>query len=133
MSKMRCFQYNGQYYDIGTKVILKTKYKGEITTIYLGNGCFDGVSICDYPSGMPSKYYIKEIIKPVYYQESPINETKKANIFTRTGSGSAGSNDDVFHGLLLYIAVMIGGVIFNDRWLIWVIATAVFFSWKAKK
>ena len=29
---------------------------------------------------------------------------------------------------LLYIAVMLGGSIFNDRWLIWIVATVVFFK-----
>ena len=133
MSNKRCFQYNGQYYDIGTKVILKTKYKGEVITTYLGDGRFDGFSIYDYPSGVPSKYYIKEIIEPIYYQEDSIEESKKSNIFIRTGSGSWGAHDDIFHGLLLYVAVMLGGIIFNDRWLIWIAATIIFFGWKAKK
>lgn len=29
---------------------------------------------------------------------------------------------------ILYIIVMIGGAIFNDRWLIWIVATFVYFN-----
>ena len=28
--------------------------------------------------------------------------------------------------VVLYIAVMVGGAIFNDRWLIWIVATFIF-------
>lgn len=130
--------YNGVDYMPGTKMLVKTRYKGEVITTYLGWNSytryqFEGLSPHDVPSGIESKYWIVKIIEPVYYQESPINESKKSNIFVRTGSGSAAHDDEIFHGLLLYITVMLFGIIFNDRWLIWIAATIIFFSWKAKK
>lgn len=49
--------------------------------------------------------------------------------------------EDRFHGdgdhpntmenssaIVLYIIVMVGGAIFNDRWLIWIFATVIFFK-----
>lgn len=133
MSINRCLYYKGKYYDIGTKVKIKTKRKGEIVTIFRGFRRYDGLTEHDYYSGMSSEYYIVEIIEPVYYKEPEPDSTKKANAFMQTGSGSWNSHDDVFHGFLLYIAVMLGGIIFNDRWLIWIIATVIFFGWKKKK
>lgn len=123
--------YKGQYYDAGTKVKIKNKW-GEIeTATFLGGGRYE--PYVHYFSLNTPESYIVEVIEPVYYQESKPVSAKKSNIFTRTGSGSWNSHDDVFHGLLLYIAVMLGGIIFKDRWLIWIIATVIFFSWKAKK
>ena len=136
MSKDRCFNYNGQYYDVGTKV--KMKIKGEIIeTTYLGSGGkyaryqFEGIEHTF--NACPNLHHIIiEIVEPVYYQEPPVDESKKENIFFRTGSGSAAHSDDVFHGFLLYLAVMLGGIIFKDRWLIWIMATIVYFGWKKK-
>ena len=137
MNEDKCFHYKGKYYDIGTSVKIKTE-SGEVLTTFLG--CIrDPVykHVLYYFDGLPPRpnftHLITEIVKPVYYQETFIDESKKANIFIRTGSGSWNSHDDVFHGLLLYIMVMIGGIIFNDRWLIWIVATIIFFGWKAKK
>ena len=36
-------------------------------------------------------------------------------------------------GLIIYIAVMVIGVIFVDRWLIWIAATLIYFGSKLKK
>ena len=133
MNEDKCFYYNGKYYDVGTKVKMKTK-SGEVITTFLG--CIrDPVHKCTlyHFDGFPPRpnftHLIIEIINPIYYQESPVDESKKANIFFRTGSGSAAHDDDIFHGFLLYLVVMIGAVIFNDRWLIWVSATIIYFSW----
>ena len=135
MSKNRCFQYKGQYYDVGTKVILKTKYEGEKLTTYSGYSpyvgyCFDGSG--QIMSDVFLEKRIIEIVEPVYYQEPPPDKSKQENILFRTGSGSAEHDDDVFHGFLLYLAVMIVGVIFKDRWLIWIVATLIYFGWKKK-
>lgn len=125
--------YKGIYYDVGTKVKMKTKYQGEIITTFLGNGQYEGLGRYSFYSGMPPEYYIIEIIEPIYYKESEVEPTKKSNVFTRTGSGSWNSHDEIFGGLIWYVAIMIIGTIFIDRWLIWIVATAVFFGWKAKK
>ena len=130
-------QYNGVDYMPGTKMRIKTKYKGEVVTTYLGWNSytkyqFEELSFGDVAFGMDPKYWIIEIIEPVYYQNPPVDESKKANVFIRTGSGSAARDDDVFHGLLLYIVVMLGAIIFNDRWLIWISATIIYFGWLKK-
>lgn len=122
--------YKGQYYDVGTKVKLKTRWSGVVETIFLGYETYD--CYLERASANPDDYIV-EIIEPVYYVPPEKQEGEKSNVFMRTGSGSWNSDDDIFHGLLLYIAVMLVGTIFKDRLLIWIIATWVFFSWKAKK
>lgn len=123
--------YKGQYYDVGTKVKIKDKHNHIITTTYMGGGSYRPY-VFFYSLGKPETYIV-EIVEPVYYVPQQEEAPKKASIFTRTGSGSWNSHDDVFHGLLLYIAVMLGGIIFKDRWLIWITATLIFFGWKKKK
>ena len=123
--------YKGQYYDAGTKVKIRNK-SGEIeTATYLGGGSYE--PYVSYFSLNKPETYIVEIIEPVYYYPQQQDDAKKSSVFTRTGSGSWNSHDNVFYGLLLYIAVMIVGAIFKDRWLIWIMATVIFFGWKAKK
>jgi hypothetical protein len=126
MSKSRCLFYKGQYYDVGTKVKIKTRHKGEIITTFQGFRRYDGLSEHDYYSGMSSEYYIVEIIEPVYYKEQE-PALQKRKIF------SLPPGDGPFYALLWYIAVMLGGIIFNDRWLIWIVATLIFFSYIKKK
>lgn len=133
MNAPQYFEYKGQKYGYGTKLKVMTRYWGVVETTYLGGRKYDGVSPYDLALGSSPESYIIEIIKPIYYIPPSKQENKKSSVFTRTGSGSWQSDDDVFHGLLLYIAVMLGGVIFNDRWLIWIMATIIFFSWKANK
>lgn len=130
MSVPKYLYYKGQYYDVGTRVKLKTRWSGVVETTFLGYKTYD---CCLERDGATPEDYIVEIVKPVYYVSPQQQDSKKSNVFTRTGSGSWNSDDDVFHGLLLYIAIMLGGIIFNDRWLIWIIATVIFFGWKAKK
>lgn len=36
-------------------------------------------------------------------------------------------------GIIIYIATMIGGSIFNDRVLVWIAATVIFIGWIIKK
>lgn len=133
MAKGGSFEYKGKYYDRGTVVRLKTKYNGIITTTYEGSGEFEGVSKYAFYSSLSPEDYIVEIIKPIYYKEPEINNSKKSSIFTRTGSGSWQSSDTITLGLIWYIIIMIVGALFVDRWLIWIAATVIFFSWKAKK
>ena len=96
-----------------------TKFPGELY-LFESSGHFSG------------KYeeYI-EIIEPVYYQEP--EPLKPQNIFLRTESGSWDAHNDVCVGLIWYIIVMIVGIIFNERLLIWIAATIYFFLWKSKK
>lgn len=136
MGQNRCFQYNGKYYDVGTKVRMKFKNE-ELITTYLGGDDryaykFEGLPPNMFNGGSHPQNRIIEIIDPVYPQAPNIDKSKRANIFFRTGSGSAESADNVFHGFLLYLAVMIIGTFFNARLLIWIIATITYFGWKSR-
>lgn len=133
MSIPQYFEYKGQKYGCGTRLKVMTRYFGIVETTYLGGTKYEGLSPYSLALGSGPESYIVEIIEPVYYTPPSKQDGKKSSVFTRTGSGSWNSSDDVFHGLLLYIAVMLGGIIFNDRWLIWIVATWIFFSWKNKK
>jgi hypothetical protein len=129
--------YKGVYYDVGTKVKLQTKWDGIIVATYAGYGEFKEISKYHFNWGLPPERYIVKIIEPVYYEppkpEESSEKEKKVNIFLRSGSGSWQSSDTILYGLFWYIAIMLIGAIFKDRWLIWIITTIVFFSWKAKK
>ena len=128
MSTSQYFVYRGIKYGPGTIALIKDRWSGVQQATYLRGDDWDGISKYARIGCIPDEYII-QIIKPIYYQELSVEEYKKANIFVRTGSGSAAHNDDIFHGLLLYIIVMIGAIIFNDRWLIWISATVIYFGW----
>lgn len=64
---------------------------------------------------------VLEILSPVYYEEPPVAYRR---------GGVCPSEDAIFVGWVWYILIMLVGVIFNERLLIWVFATAVFFLWK---
>jgi hypothetical protein len=132
---MRCgdlLVYRGIWYYIGTKVTLKTREGNIVTATFLGNGRYEGeIMYYGYHGTCDAEKFIVGIVEPVYPPHK--QEGEKSNTFFRTGSGSWNSDDDVFHGFLLYLAVMLGGIIFNDRWLIWIVATIIYFGWKAKK
>lgn len=130
MSIPKYLYYKGKYYDVGTKVRLRTRWSGIVKATFLG---YDKYDCYLQRGGATPEEYIVEIIEPVYYIPPPKQKEKKSSIFTRTGSGSWDSDEDIFHGLLLYIAVMLVALIFKDWLKIWVISTIIFFGWKAKK
>lgn len=129
-SKCSLLYYRGQYYMKGTKVKVKDKF-GKVQTVTFLHDDYYSPYFYHSAAQNPEDYII-EIVEPIYYSPPHQEEPQKANIFFRTGSGSAGHDDDVFHGFLLYLAVMLGGIIFKDRWLIWIMATIVYFGWKNK-
>lgn len=127
-----CLYYKGVEYGPGTKV--KMKYFNRIVEeTYIGGGHFTGLRSNFNYTGIPAENYIVEIVEPVYYQPPQPDPKAKSSIWTRPGSGSPTASEDIFHGLLLYIVVMVLGTIFNDRWLIWISATIIYFNWKEKK
>ena len=133
MSNMSWYlYYKGVYYDVGTKVRIKTRWGEIVTATFVGGGNYKPYVM--YFNLSKPESYIVEILEPVYYKETEENvEAKKENIFTSTGSGSWSSHDDVFHGFLLYIAVMAVTIIFKERIGLWILETLIFFGWKAKK
>lgn len=133
------FEYKGVKYGVGTKVLVKDLCYGQTKATFYGwqaygsfrDSRFDcGISINDIDKK------IIEIIEPVYWsptEDVSSNYGEKSNIFTRSGSGSWQSDDEITYGLIWYIVIMLIGTIFNDRWIIWIAATIIFFSWKHKK
>lgn len=119
-------RYNGQCYDVGTR--LKLNFYGTIR-----DGTIEWIShnhvyirFTDGTGHMFSKVWsldktIVQIIEPVYYIESPKQQIR---------GGSTPSINDIFVGWAWYIVIMFVGVIFEDRWLIWLFATIIFFTWK---
>ena len=144
MSVTQYFEFKGVRYGIGTivkiprsqNIQLFSKENLIIETEFVGGGAFRCIShygfINLYEKDLNGKLapYI-EIIKPVYYQEPEVSESQ--NIFLSTGSGSWDAYNDVCIGLIWYIIVMIVGMLFKERFAIWIFATIVFFIWKSKK
>ena len=124
MSVNRCLFYKGVYYDVGTVVKLKTKWNEIKTTTFLGGGNYAGISRYGYYFLEPPETYIVEIVTPVYYQPPQRDSYQKSSRFTL--------NDETAIGLIWYIVIMLIGIIFKDRLLIWIVATIIFFGWKSQ-
>lgn len=122
MNSVRYLYYKGKYYDSGTKVKMKTKWNGIIVTTFLGNAKYEGVH--EVVNAVPSENYIIEIIDPVYAPE------QEGNVDAGENSKYNPRQGDIQIGWIWYIIVMLVGSIFNDRWLIWIAATVIFFIWK---
>ena len=126
-------RYKGLFYDVGTRLKFKAYSYGYYWGIkegiiekFINTTAFirgdDGIlyeystikNLIDFDK------VIIEIIEPVYY----------------VPEGTTGNNHDcppdwdVEIGWIWYIITMVVGVIFKDRILIWVFATAIFFLWR---
>ena len=66
---------------------------------------------------------IEDIIKPVYVELVPWQKAAFYNMLS--GEGKA----DVVGGIIIYILVMVGSLIFNEWYLIWGFATLYFIFW----
>ena len=137
--------FQGKYYDVGTKVKFIRKYQWNSVT--------EGIIIWIEPNSITIKTYndinynifvsdvdrmIKEIIEPIYYTGSvqpPIQPSASGTDVLYKGveankNRNYPSEGDVEVGWIWYIIIMLVGAIFKDRWIIWVVATFYFFSWK---
>lgn len=122
-----CFEYEGQKYDVGTRVRNKdfSKFEGTVTS------CDGRQIIIVYDVGFGriyGKYSLVgrkcfEIIKPVYYEEKP------KNIPTQVQRNCPPSWD-VEVGWIWYVVIMFVLLFFKARWLGWIAATIIFFGWK---
>ena len=136
------FELDGVKYGIGTIVEIplsfgsgrkaydNTMHKAE----FIGGGRFSfvgfpGFASCYNFDGKDGRCI--KIIKPVFYQEP--KPPKPPNIFFRTKSGTWDAHNEVCVGFVWYVAIMLLATIFKARTTIWVIATIVYFSWKANK
>lgn len=137
------FIYHGVAYGVGTKVILsdefasKYSYKRKniphiFTASYSdGYNIFymqdDGTKSCLKSSIGIDNYDedIKEIVYPVYANIQHTSWQKQAINNMMSGKFHA----DIFDGVVIYLAVMVVGAIFKDRWLLWIAATIIFINW----
>lgn len=137
------FIYHGVAYGPGTKVILsdefasKYSYKRKnIPHIFTASysdgynifhiqddstksGLGNSIEVCNYDED------IKEIVYPVYANKQHTLWQKQAINNMMSGKFHA----DIFGGVVIYLAVMIVGAIFKDRWLLWIAATIIFINW----
>ncbi|MBQ9083958.1 MAG: hypothetical protein IJY28_10785 [Clostridia bacterium] len=121
-------RYKGQLYDIGTKIRFRSSgMEWEGTIVFFSTHTF----IVKCSNGHTKELsqhsaldkLILEIIEPVYYT-GPVPEPYNPNI-------NPPGYEDSFVGTVWYIVIMVVGVIFKDRWLIWIFATIFYFLWQA--
>lgn len=125
-------EYKGRYYDVGTRLkFYPTEFKiwlgaleGVVETFIDGRvfiRATNGRLYKLWPGSYDFEKSIVEIIEPIYYnppKQAPKKNRNRPVLW------------DVEIGWVWYIVIMAVGTIFNDRLLIWIIATAIFFIWK---
>lgn len=139
------FFYKGVAYGAGTKVRLKSHvHIKNFNTDYIKNDIYvfydsrqSGINMfrwCDTVS-RPQHYKvhqinicncdedIEEIVEPIYPQIVSWQEKAVNNMF------DPGFVSDSFGGVLTFIIVMLVGTIFKERFMIWIIGTAIFSLW----
>ena len=124
------FEYNGKKYGVGTMYRYKSSITGEyVYDIYWGNN-----SNGKYVFGQLGSNISGSGWDPKEFQENKdieIIEVEKTN--NRISKGKPTSYVDTSIGWIWYIIIMIVGAIFNDRFLIWIMTTIIFFLWKNGK
>ena len=127
-------RFQGKCYDVGTRLRFRTRaaswasiLEGKIE--WISHNVFY-IRLTDGKGWQLSKMFglentIVEIIEPVYYEEPPVEYVRGIR-----GSGPLPSEDAIFVGWVWYIVIMVVGIIFKDRLMIWVFASAIFFLWK---
>lgn len=129
-------KYKGKCYDIGTRLRFyhdglwpwSETLEGVIEEFINGKIIIKATNGFEYslsPMIMDLDKFIVEIINPVYY-----NQPEQIQLVNNRNVPPAW---DVEIGWIWYIIIMIVGTIFNDRLIIWIVASAVFFLWKAGK
>lgn len=122
--------YKGIYYDIGTKVKINS-ICGVQDAVFTGWQPYTGQSFqmecaCGehYGSSFGANQYIVEILEPVYADLSEYIETDYAV------QRQSPPKWDIEMGWIWYITIMLVGIIFKERLLIWLLTSAIFFGWK---
>lgn len=133
---MKYMKFNGEYYDVGTIAKIKGPY-GPVLARFVGwkygdVGCFDPVDnnwigLYDTYNQAGVMVYCIEIIVPV---KPKLQQTEYRSGIYRTQDRDKPPSCDVDIAWIWYIIVMAVAVIFNDRVLIWIFASALFFLWK---
>jgi hypothetical protein len=127
-------RFQGKCYDVGTRLKFYVRCFGlKSSRTYVGTIERFEETICIIKGDDGKTYSIStmlqtptrdnndivEIIKPVYYVE-------KAQKSLRICPPAWG----VEIGWVWYIIIMVVGTIFNDRLMIWIFASLIFFGWK---
>lgn len=136
------FTYKGVNYGYGTVVQLKLDYphynikkcngiaifcKGNTSGILGFKGMLppgERNCIIGYMDSMPEDI-IDHIIEPVYVDVIPVWQVALNN-YMHTDPDK---RPDTFIGTLWYFVIMIGGTLFYDRVIIWIVATAMYFGY----
>lgn len=120
-------RYRGLCYDVGTRLRFRPIYGGDIEegTIEWISNHYIYIRSTDGSGTQLSKLFgldetITEIVTPVYY-ETPRQQAC---------GGPLPPEDAIFVGWVWYIVIMLVGIIFKERFAIWVFASVVFFLWK---
>ena len=128
-------RFQGKCYDVGTKLKfydyvfgIRNPYPttGTIEK-FISTTCFikgDDGRIYTFSTAVQESgnRYVAEIIEPVYYNPPKQSFTKSKNYPAPW---------DVEIGWIWYIVIMVFGTIFNERFLLWTVATVFFFLWKS--
>ena len=139
MHRVDYFIYKGAVYGPGTivkvkKEVIERLYLTKNGQEYIFKSSLDNGSNIFDPCNRSYKYYssisisdyeedIEEIIKPVYVELVPWPKAAFYNMM----SGEVKA--DVAGGIIIYILVMVGSLIFNEWFLIWGCATLYFIFW----
>ena len=140
---------HGKYvYTVGTKAIIKHRNYGK-SFYYVGK--FDGTQFVfdGYPtvpitvqysvgvsSAISTNFFkygrnnkgvsIAKIIEPHYYRPT----AREMNAWDKFKVSGGPKPVDTSFGTLLYIVVMVGGAIFKDRIMLWIVATIIYLLWR---
>ena len=121
---MRYLKYKGVYYDVGTKVKVKTQFRGIREATFVGwypQTGFVGEGVTGFYCWANADRDVVEILEPKYPEDV---------VWVKDDYRELPSYAAIDFGWVIYIIVMIAGVFFYDRWLVWIGATAFFFLWK---
>ena len=126
-------RYKGNCYDVGTRLKFHARLYGfdcgikdGIIERFINNSVFIRSSDGEMYTYSTTKYLVDfdkiiiEIIEPVYYVEQYTNDNNR----------TYPQSWETEIAWIWYVVIMVVGVIFNARLLIWGFATAVFFLWK---
>lgn len=143
------FEYQGKVYGIGTKVLAKAMWGEPQEVVFVGWRDGYGFHGGEYISQRyvdPEKIIIK-ILEPVEIQDNnklkvynevcaedlSVHNAYKFILAVGSHRTHPQNTEEVFYGWIFYIFIMLVGIIFIDKWLIWIGVTVLFFLWRSQK
>lgn len=138
MNNTDYFEYNGVRYYSGTKFTMKEpKYESAIVKArYVENSVNEESILVFYePTGTLVKGQRGIFIKKEKLSDV-IVEILDGNYYTELEQSKQYIPDskipELVIGWMMYLFIMVGLTIFNDRWLGWIAASIYFFNWRKK-